>query len=179
MVGALAVVYASIGDGAWTRRSAIAWMIGSWGARLAVQGLYTRGIEGGRHDQTLHPPDTTSDRVEAAGDSPKPPATARELRAIALLVLSAIVCSVPALLAAFNRAPELSPIELAAAGIWLVGFAGETTADRQRLRFETAGHQTQACRTGVWRYSRHADRVFTAMVWTAFAMFGVAALWRV
>ena len=42
LVGALAVLYANLGDGEWVRRSAIAWMMGSWGARLAVQGLYTR-----------------------------------------------------------------------------------------------------------------------------------------
>jgi steroid 5-alpha reductase family enzyme len=42
LVGILAVVYANLGDGEWARASAIAWMMGSWGARLAVQEVYTR-----------------------------------------------------------------------------------------------------------------------------------------
>jgi steroid 5-alpha reductase family enzyme len=163
MVGALAVAYASIGDGAWTRRSAIAWMMGSWGARLAVQGLYARSVP-------------TSGAVRDGEGS------AEGLRSILVLVATAIACSTPALLAAFNRAPELSHVELAACAIWLVGFAGETTADRQRLRFVAVpANAGLTCHAGMWRYSRHADRLFTAMVWVAFATFGIASLqdvWR-
>jgi steroid 5-alpha reductase family enzyme len=159
-VGALAVLSASIGDGASTRRSAVAWMMGSWGARLAVQGLYTRAVLG-----------TNPGREANGGSNAFPYSLA--------LVASAIVCSAPAWLAAFNRVPELSSIELAACAIWLVGFAGETTADRQRLRFAAVpANDGLTCRAGLWRYSRHADRVFTAMVWVAFALFGVAAVLR-
>ena len=39
LVGALAVFYATVSDGDSARRSAIGWMMGSWGARLAIQGL--------------------------------------------------------------------------------------------------------------------------------------------
>jgi steroid 5-alpha reductase family enzyme len=157
-VAALAVVAASIGDGAWTRRSAIAWMMGSWGARLAVQAWYTRT------------------RREAAGDDERSPPGVRHML---VLAASAIVCSTPAWLAAFNRAPELSSIELAACGLWLVGFAGETTANRQRLRFVTAAANAGLpCRAGLWRYSRHVDRIFTGLVWIAFTLFGLAAFWR-
>jgi steroid 5-alpha reductase family enzyme len=159
LVGALAVFYACIGGGAWPRRSAIAWMVGAWGARLAVQGLYTRAM-------------TNARRPDAVAASPAYPSP----RAVVFLVTTALVCSLPALLAAFNPAPELSPLELAACAIWLIGFAGETTADRQRLRF--AGNPANAgvvCRTGVWRYSGHADRIFTALVWLSFGLFAVAA----
>ena len=159
MVGALAIVAASAGNGAWTRRSAIAWMMGSWGARLAVQGFYTRA-------------------VRAAAPHGDVPAPTDGVGKALILVASAIVCSAPAWLAAFNRAPELSWAELGACIVWLIGFAGETTADRQRLRFVTApAHQGLTCRTGLWRYSRHADRVFTALVWGAFATFGAVAIW--
>src|SRR5215475_3698659 len=42
LVAGLAVFDAWIGDGAWTRRSAIGWMMGSWGARLGVYILWDR-----------------------------------------------------------------------------------------------------------------------------------------
>ena len=44
LIGGLAVLYASLGDGEWMRRAAIGWMMGSWGARLAIQGMYTRAV---------------------------------------------------------------------------------------------------------------------------------------
>jgi steroid 5-alpha reductase family enzyme len=159
MVGALAVVAAATGDGAWTRRSAIAWMMGSWGARLAVQGFYTRAVRGAQ------PRDEDTIDARAAGKA-------------LMLVVSAVVCSAPAWLAAFNRTPELSWLELGACATWFIGFAGETTADRQRLRFAAApANEGLPCRAGLWRYSPHADRMFTALVWVAFALFGIAAVW--
>ena len=189
MVGALAVVYASIGDGAWARRSAIAWMMGSWGARLAVQGFYTRAVQraNAAHRTAAGPKaprdvdaDAGSHALRQAHGTPRP--SRREgLRCVVLLVIAAVVCSVPGMLAAFNREPELSRLELAACALWLVGFAGETTADRQRLRFiAKAEHEGLPCRGGLWRFSRHADRVFTGMVWIAFAIFGGSAMygWR-
>lgn len=161
-VGALAVFYAYVGDGAWTRRSAIAWMMGSWGARLAVQGMYTRAMI-----------------AASRGVSEVVPAKGARVRDSLVLLAAAVACSAPAFLAARNRAPQLSTTELAACGIWLVGFAGETTADRQRLRFVAdPANSGLTCRTGVWRYSAHADRVFTALVWLAFALFALSSALR-
>src|SRR2546426_5015261 len=42
LVGGLAVLYAVLGDGWTPRRTAIAFMMGSWGARLTVYLLYDR-----------------------------------------------------------------------------------------------------------------------------------------
>jgi steroid 5-alpha reductase family enzyme len=147
-VGALAVVYATIGDGAWTRRSAIAWMIGSWGARLTIQALYTRSAG--------------LPLVSSYFQSP----------------VWAVFFSVPALLAVRNPAPSLSPIEIAAAALWFIAFAGETTADRQYLRFaasvESAG---LPCRSGIWRVLPQAHAVCEVLIWTAFALFASASPW--
>src|SRR5258705_1921815 len=76
LVGALAVVYANLGDGEWARRSAIAWMMGSWGARLAVQEIYTR---------TARPVDNTG--------------LSRPFWFYQALAAAAVTASVPALLA--------------------------------------------------------------------------------
>jgi steroid 5-alpha reductase family enzyme len=153
LVGALAVLYANMGNGAWMRRSAIGWMMGSWGARLAIQGMYTRAAL----------------PVEAAPGRP--------LWLFQLLAVAAAAASAPALLASLNRAPDLSIVELAACALWVIGFTGETTADRQMVRFSSKlEHKGLQCRTGLWRYSRSVDRIFEGMIWCAYAAFGLAAL---
>jgi steroid 5-alpha reductase family enzyme len=180
LVGALAAAYAALGPGAWTRRSAIAWMMGSWGARLAVQAMYTRAAiaadvttaPSGRENMPTDSPMGESIGIESAERRAGPLDLAR-------LVSTAVLCSLPALLACFNRAPELSPMELAACALWLFGFAGETTADRQRLRFASnAANRGLACRTGLWRYSIRVNRLFSGVVWLAFVLFGLAAIVR-
>ncbi len=175
LVGALAILYANLGDGAWARRSAIAWMMGSWGARLTVQMLYTRLVrrpksgrpEGLRYNETGKP------------ESPRYNETGRpEGLHYLVWAASVLLFSLPALIASRNPDPNLSVTELAACGLWILAFAGETTADRQLLRFaakpENAG---LACRTGLWRYSRHAHALFEGLIWIAFALFASASPW--
>jgi steroid 5-alpha reductase family enzyme len=88
-----------------------------------------------------------------------------------------VIASLPALLASLNPRRDLSVVELVACGLWVVGFAGETTADRQRLRFITnPANIGQRCRTGLWRYGHRPDRLFEGIVWVAFAIFGLTAL---
>ena len=154
LVGILAVVYATLGDGEWARRSAIAWMMGSWGARLAVQEIYTRAA---------HPADGTG--------------LARPFWFFQALAAAALMASLPALLASLNPQRNLSVVELVACGLWVVGFAGETTADRQRLCFTTnPANAGLRCRTGLWRYARRPDRLFEGIIWIAFAIFGLTSL---
>jgi steroid 5-alpha reductase family enzyme len=153
IVGAVAVMYANVGDGAWARRSAIAWMMGSWGARLAVQSLYT-----------------------LAGPTALAPRALR-WRDAQYLAAAAVICSTPALLASLNRDPDLSRVELVACAMWVVGFAGETTADRQRLRFSSnPANDGLPCRIGLWRYAPHVDRIFEALIWIAYLVFACAAV---
>ena len=157
VVGTLAVMYANLGDGAWMRRSAIAWMMGSWGARLAVQGVYTRAARG---------PDEAD---EADGGRP--------FWFFQALAAAAVVASSPALLASLNRDSNFSAIELAACALWAVWFAGETTADRQRLRFTSnPTNEGLPCRIGLWRHSRYADRLFEAPIWVAYVIFGLTSM---
>ena len=154
LVGGLAVLYASQGDGAWMRRSAIGWMMGSWGARLAIQGLYTRAANPAANVDTVRPP-----------------------WVFPMLTVAAAIASFPALLVSLNQDPELSVVELSACAMWVIGFTGEATADRQRLRFSSKPeHNGLSCRSGLWRLSPAVDRVFEAIVWVAYLTFGAAAL---
>jgi steroid 5-alpha reductase family enzyme len=152
-VGALSVLYASAGDGAWTRRSAIAWMTASWGARLSVQALYTR----------------------AAG---LPAFELPLLTSYFRLLTFSLLFALPALFASLNREPSLSALEIGASVLWVVAFAGETTADRQLLRFRSEpAHVGVVCRSGIWRLVPQAHAVFETLIWTALALFALASPW--
>ncbi len=145
------MLYACVGDGAWTRRSAIAWMTASWGARLTVQALYTRAA--GLPDFEL----------------PLPTSYFR-------LFTFALLFSVPALFASLNTEPSLSALEIGASVLWVVAFAGETTADRQLLRFRSdPAHAGVVCRSGIWRLVPHAHAVFEMLIWIALAAFALAS----
>jgi steroid 5-alpha reductase family enzyme len=133
-------------------------MMGAWGTRLAVQALYTR--------------------ASGAPDlSPVPVPLPLRTSYFVLLSLS-LFLSLPALIASRNGEPSLSPIEIAAGVLWVVAFTGETTADRQQLRFaSTAGNAGLACRTGLWRVIPRAHVVFEVLLWTSFALFASASPW--
>ena len=125
-------------------------MMGSWGARLSVQASYTRNL-----------------------DSERPVVTSY----FRLLTL-AVFFSLPALIAARNPDPSLTPVEIAASVLWMAAFAVETTADRQRLRFTTRSENAGlACRTGVWRVLPNAHAVCEVLIWTALALFAAASPW--
>lgn len=161
LVGGLAVFDAVAGSGAPFRRSAIGWMMGSWGARLGVQILW---------DGVLGRPERARYRVLRARWGRK--AGRRFFWLFQLHGAAALLCSIPALVASVNPQPALSTIELTAAVLWMLAFAGETTADRQRRRFERdPANQGRACDRGVWRYSRRAHEVFDTLVWVALALF--------
>ena len=153
-VGGLGVLYASAGDGAWARRSAIGWMMGAWGTRLAVQALYTRasGV-----------PDLSPFRIRTS---------------YFVLLTSSLFFSVPALLACRNGEPSLSLVEIAAGVLWVIAFTGETTADRQYLRFaSTPGNAGRPCRVGLWKVNPQAHALWEILVWTSFALFASASPW--
>src|SRR5262249_27926414 len=167
LVAGLAIFSAAAGDGAWTRRSAIAWMMGSWGARLGVYILW---------DRVFGRPEDPRYQTLRRGWGER--ANARFFWFFQQQALAAAFFSLPALFASVNPAPALSPFELAAAVLWIVGFAGETTADRQLLRFkrnpENRGH---TCQTGLWRYSRHPNYFFEWVMWVAYGLFAAASPW--
>jgi steroid 5-alpha reductase family enzyme len=157
----LAVFYANAGADAATRSAAIAWMIGSWGARLGVYLLWD--------DVFARAPD----------ERRREPLRHFEGRAAA-----AVFFSLPALCAAIDPEPMLSIVELSAAGLWLVGFAGESTADRQLVRWRRARaaatlESTDAAQpewpVGVWRYVPRAHDVFELVTWSAHALFAAAS----
>ena len=165
LVGGLSVFYAlRIVDGMPGRRLAVAAMLGSWGARLTVMLLYDRVLrrpEEGRYANLRQRKGTGANRwffwfFQAQA-------------------LAAIFFSIPALIAVLNPSDEFSAVELVAAALWVVAFAGESTADRQLLHFKMdPGNRGKTCQVGLWRYSRHPNYFFEWLMWVAYALFASA-----
>ena len=151
VTGALAVLYANVGGGAPARRSAIAWMIGSWGARLGVYWVWDRVLS-----------------------RPAEPDARESLLSFERTAVVALFFSLPGIVVSIDPAETLGIREIVASALWLVGFAGETTADRQLVRWRRA-HKAGVCVVGVWRYVPHAHDVFEVITWSAHALFAFAS----
>ena len=164
-VGGLAIFYAVLGSGAVQRRMAIGFMMGSWGARLAVHILYDR-VYG--HEET--------GRYAELRRSWSGGAARRFFWLFQAYAAAAVFFSLPALIASLNPTPDLSRVELAAAALWMVAFTGETTADRQLTRFKSIPESLGlTCREGLWRYWRYPNSVFEWLIWVAYALFASAS----
>jgi steroid 5-alpha reductase family enzyme len=167
IVAGLAILDARIGDGWEFRRAAAGFMIGSWGLRLALYLLYDRVLnrpEDGRYAEMRH----------AWGDE----APRRFFWFFQTQALAAVAFSTPALFASANPDPAFSGLEIAGVGLWIAAFAGESTADRQLLRFKSdSANRGRTCRTGLWRFSRHPNYFFEWLVWIALALFASGSPW--
>jgi len=167
LVGGLAVLYAVFGSGWSPRRSAIAFMMGSWGAHLTLHVLYQQVFgraEEGRYAEL---------RQQRRGDANAWFFWFFEAHAVAVVFFS-----LPALVAVVNPREGFSPFEFAGAGLWILAFSGEVTADRQLERFKSDPvNRDRACQTGLWRYSRHPNYVFELLVWVAYATYASGSPW--
>jgi len=167
LVAALAIIDACYSDGLPARRSAIGFMMGSWGARLTIFLLYDRVI--GRPEDGRFVELRRKFGVHA---------TPRFFWFFQSQAFAAVLFSLPALLAASNDARDFSALEYIAAGLWIVAFSGETTADRQLLHFKMdPDNRGRVCQIGLWRVSRHPNYFFEWLMWVAYALFASAAPW--
>lgn len=76
----------------------------------------------------------------------------------------------------FNGMAALHPLTvLDYAGMMLaiIGLVGETLADHQLQQFKK-NPSGAVCDVGLWRYSRHPNYFFEWLIWSAFALFGLA-----
>ena len=92
--------------------------------------------------------------------------------------VAAVCFSLPALVAVVNPRAGFTPFEVAGAGLWILAFTGEVTADRQLERFKSDPvNRGRACHTGLWQYSRYPNYVFELLVWAAFATYASGSPW--
>jgi len=91
-----------------------------------------------------------------------------------LVVLLSLVFVLPAL----NPTPHLEVLEVFAASLWLIAWAGECLADRQLAAFKRQSSSAgQVCQQGLWAYSRHPNYFFEWLIWLAWALYAAASPW--
>lgn len=78
---------------------------------------------------------------------------------------NASVLALPGFMLAVNASDTLSGWEICGAGIWLIAYVLESTADAQKLRF-MARNKGGVCDVGLWRFSRHPNYFSEWLVWT-------------
>jgi len=156
-VAILAPIYAILGSGDPSRKTAFTAVGVAWSLRL---GLYIL-IRVWRH----HPQEDKRYRTLRE----KWPGPGRFLLFFELQAVIAVLFSLPFLLAALNPRPDLGVFEVAALALTVAAIIGEATADWQAQRFKKNPANAQAVvNVGLWRYSRHPNYFFESLVWWGF-----------
>ena len=164
----LAVLYGILGGGAFPRRLLITARAVLWSLRLG--GYLARRVLG--HLQT------EDGRYQQLRRDWAENLNAKMFQFFQFQALLLVALSVPFLLAARNPAPALHPLELAAAGLWVLALLGETLADAQLAAFKrNPTNRGRVCDAGLWRWSRHPNYFYEWLVWVAFALFALASPW--
>ena len=94
----------------------------------------------------------------------------------ALQALWVVVTVMPALVlssSSSSSSSSPSPMFVVGIAVWVVGFAIEVVADRQKERFRLAGRQGGFIDTGLWRWSRHPNYFGEILLWTGLFVAGV------
>ncbi|MCG3132918.1 MAG: hypothetical protein HMLKMBBP_00002 [Planctomycetes bacterium] len=159
-MGAAGVAYAATGDGHPWRRGAVTAIAGTWSIRLAWH-LWTDRIR----PRPGHAEDGRYAELRARwGDG----AEARFLAFFLFQAALVAVLSVPHLVAASNPHEAPSPWDLVALGVALTALLGARAADAQLAAWRRdPANRGRACRTGLWRYSRHPNYFFEWLHWFA------------
>jgi steroid 5-alpha reductase family enzyme len=79
------------------------------------------------------------------------------------------VLALPGFLMALNPRPGFEAWEVAGMAVWACGYALESLADVQKLRFASQ-QRGSVCNVGLWRYSRHPNYFGEWLVWTGLVL---------
>ncbi len=164
----IAPLYA-VGGGGWPLRSGIAVVIAMvWSLRLGTYLL----LRIKRH----HPhEDVRYTELREKWSGRLAPSFFWFFQAQALLIL---LLSAPIFIACMNPAPHLVTLEIVGVLVWAIGICGEALADAQMNAFKREpANQGKVCQAGLWRYSRHPNYFFEAVVWIGFWLFACGSPW--
>lgn len=166
-IGAAAVWYAAVLDGALLPRVLVAFLGALWSLRLAAHlaPRVLRGPEDGRYRQLRRHWQSHQGKMFGM------------FQFQACLV---VLFSLPFLAVARNTRAALSPWMVAGIAVWIASVWGEAVADRQLARFRAdPANEGRTCRAGLWRYSRHPNYFFEWLHWFAYVGLAVGSplLW--
>ncbi len=161
----LALIYAVHGEGDSRRTLILLPMVVLWGLRLGFYLLFTRvngQPEGGRYVELR--------RKWGSNIG---------LKFLLFFEFQALLCvllSLPFLLALHDPSKGTPELENLGAGVWVVAFLGEMTADWQLARFKRdPKNKGKVCKAGWWGLSRHPNYFFEWLIWVSFALVASSA----
>jgi steroid 5-alpha reductase family enzyme len=92
--------------------------------------------------------------------------------------VSVIFLVLPFLLIAVDSDRSWSYWESIGLIVALIGISGEGLADSQMSHFKKSNHDLKAvCQSGLWKYSRHPNYFFEAVIWLGFYLFACGSEW--
>jgi len=92
--------------------------------------------------------------------------------------ISVILLALPFLMISLDADRLWSGWESVGLAITLVGIFGEGIADSQMAGFKAKNSDSKAvCQEGLWRYSRHPNYFFEAVIWVGFYLFACGSEW--
>ena len=164
-IGALALLYAVLGDGAVEKRVLVALVAGTWSLRLThhlAQRLSSHAEEDGRYQaMRTH----WGDRAN--------------LWLFVFFMGQALIAwlfALPAWVVANDPSGALNIWVVLGVAFWFVSLAGESVADRQLASFRSdPANKGQVCRVGLWRYSRHPNYFFEWLHWFSYPLMAMGA----
>ena len=160
-LGLCAVVYATQGEGYFYRKLMITVMALLWSARLGFYLLKRMGVEA-----------CEDKRYQLIRQEWKTHLNIRFFFFFQFQALVAVILSTVWLPGYLNQYPSLHFVEYAGLLLWLIGFWGESIADRQLARFKlNPANNGKVCDGGLWKYSRHPNYFFEWLMWVAYAVY--------
>lgn len=162
-IGAAALWYAAVLDGALVPRALLGLLGALWSLRLTAH-LAPRvlgGPEDGRYRQL---------RLHWQGHQGK------MFGMFQLQALLIVLFSLPFLAVARNPSAALTSWMIAGLAVWIGSICGEALADRELARFRAdPANRGRTCRAGLWRYSRHPNYFFEWLHWFAYVCLAVGS----
>jgi steroid 5-alpha reductase family enzyme len=91
---------------------------------------------------------------------------------------SVILLALPFFLVALDADGAWSYWETSGLVVVAIGIFGEGLADAQMTRFKAVTRDAKAvCQVGLWRYSRHPNYFFEAVIWIGFYLYSCGSAW--
>jgi steroid 5-alpha reductase family enzyme len=163
-VAVLAPIYALAGPGDAMRKWAATAIGAAWSLRLGTYIL--------RRVMRHHP----AEDVRYGTLRQRWPGPGMFLAFFELQAVLVVIFSLPFLFAAFNAEPGLKVVEYAGLALASFSLGGEALADRQMKRFKhDPANRGKVCQVGLWRYSRHPNYFFEALIWVGFFVFALGS----
>lgn len=95
-----------------------------------------------------------------------------------LQAISVILLATPFFIVGMDSNSSWSSWEFWGATLCILGISGESLADSQMSRFKAQAVSPQAvCKKGLWKYSRHPNYFFEAVIWIGFYVYACGSEW--